>query len=262
MMTLYDSCISDMEQLFSFYPFHKPEESDTRDIREAGEAGKAGKARATWDGSAWPDAGKNQLIFRSDSAYELGGGTLPAVSGIALTADQMLVPRDEILLCGNDLPQLTKDTPYARVAFIRIRDDAMGEGSTLYQSIRKIEYTRYHLNPKGYMMRISTMNQRESVRISRQALQEGLSFSRVGRLFVEAYHKHPAVEAVRLFFITLPDFPYGELSKSLERSENITKALDHLLQKVKMDCNACNLKEICAEVEQLCKKDFPDRQEK
>lgn len=34
-------------------------------------------------------------------------------------------------------------------------------------------------------------------------------------------------------------------------TENITKALDHLLQNVKMDCHSCSLKEVCAEVEQL-----------
>ena len=66
------------------------------------------------------------------------------------------------------------------------------------------------------------------------------------------------MEAVKLVFITHPDFPYKELSALTERSENITKALDHLLQKVKMDCSICGLKDICAEVEELCKSEFPN----
>ena len=61
----------------------------------------------------------------------------------------------------------------------------------------------------------------------------------------------PAVEAVTTLFITDPRFPFGELEALLLHTENITKALDHLLQNVKMDCHSCSLKEVCAEVEQL-----------
>ena len=125
----------------------------------------------------------------------------------------------------------------------------------MHLTIRKIEYTRYHLNPKGYMMRISAMNQREVVRIGKDALEEGLDFSKVGGLFLKEYHKNSKVEAVKLIFITEHEFPYEELSKLVMRSENITKTLDHLTKKVKMDCNACSLKEVCAEVEALCNLD-------
>jgi len=211
------------------------------------------------ENAQWPDAGKNQLIFRDDTACELGGGTQPALSGVLLTSDETLAADDRIILCGKDLPELSGDTPYARITLVRVRDELMGEGTQLYQSIRKIEYTRYHTNPKGFMLRISAKNHRESVRVSREALGEGLGFAKVGGVFRDAYRAHPAVEAVTTVFITQPQFPYKELESILEHSENITKALDHLMQNVKMDCNACNLKEVCAEVEELCKTDFPQK---
>ena len=220
-MRLYEACFSETERLLRAYPFRSLET----------------------DGAPWPDGGKNQLIFRGDAACELGGGALPAVSGMALTDRADLVPRDEILLCGPDLPELHGDVPYARLTLIRVREQEMGEGSRFYQTIRKIEYTRYHVSPEGFMMRISAMSHRES--------------ARVGQSFLQAYHEHPAVEAVKLVFITLPDFPYDEAARVAESGENITKTLDHLLQKVKMDCNICSLKEVCAEVEALCKTDFP-----
>ena len=234
-MRLYESCFAEAQRLLRAYPFRSLET----------------------DGAPWPDGGKNQLIFRGDAACELGGGTLPAVSGMALTDRADLVPRDEILLCGPDLPLLSGNVPYVRLALLRVREQEMGEGSRFYQTIRKIEYTRYHVSPEGFMMRISPMNHRESVRVGKQALKKGLDFARAGRAFLRAYHEHPAVEAVKLLFITLPDFPYSEAAALAENAENITKALDHLLQKVKMDCSICGLKEICAEVESLCRTDFP-----
>lgn len=236
-MKLYDDCIDQIRSLLSNTP---------QTVLPDGS-----------DDAPWPDAGKNQLIFRGDMAYELGGGVLPALGGVLLTGREGLVPGDSVILCGKDLDQLRQDTPYARIALVRVREDAMGDGPKLYQNIRKIEYTRYHLAPKGFMLRISAKSQRESVRVSRAALSEGLTFAQIGRSFQRAYRAHPAVEAVTMVFITEPDFPYQELEKVLERSENITKALDHLLQNVKMDCHACSLREICAEVEELRKTDFP-----
>lgn len=202
------------------------------------------------------DAGQNQLLFKSDTAYELGGKNLPAISSVIFTDDAHKVGKDEVLLYGPDLNEIKADLPYARIAMIRVNDEAIGSGLKLYSAVRKIEYTRYHLSPDGYMMRISAIAQRECVRIGKKALKDGLSFFGVGKLFIEAYRKHKDVENVKLIFVTEPNFPYEKLSNATKKSENITKALDHLIHKVNMDCNACNLKEICSEVEELCKDDF------
>lgn len=197
----------------------------------------------------WQDIGNVNMILRSDMAYELGGGQFPALSGMTLTANPDFVPGDEVLLYGKDLSEITEDTPYARLAILRVKEDSLGEGNTLYNAIRKMEYTKYHLNPEGFMMRISAANDREMVRIGKKALEKGLGFGQVGKLFLQSYHQNPKIEAVKLVFITLPDFPYTELEAYIKKSEEITKAIDHILKNLSMDCNACNLKEICDEVE-------------
>lgn len=200
-------------------------------------------------GEDWKDIGNANMILRSDMAYELGGNHLPALSGMTLTADTSLVPRDEVLLYGKDLGEIHEDTPYARLAVLRVKENSMGEGNALYQAIRKMEYTKYHLNPEGFMMRISAASQREMVRIGKTALEKGLGFEQVGKLFLQSYHKNPQVEAVKLVFITLSDFPYEELEKYIKKAEEITKAIDHILKNLSMDCNVCSLKQICDEVE-------------
>lgn len=200
-------------------------------------------------GEDWKDIGNANMILRSDMAYELGGNHLPALSGMTLTADTSLVPRDEVLLYGKDLGEIHEDTPYARLAVLRVKEDSMGEGNALYQAIRKMEYTKYHLNPEGFMMRISAASQREMVRVGKTALEKGLGFEQIGKLFLQSYHKNPQVEAVKLVFITLSDFPYEELEIYIKKAEKITKAIAHILKNLSMDCNVCSLKQICDEVE-------------
>jgi len=228
MMKLYDDVIKEIYALLSPYP-----------CRKIAAAPK----------SSWKDAGGGSLVLRGDMAYELGGSGLPAVGGTLLTTESSLVPEDEILLYGKDLGRIQRDTAYARLAFVRVREDCLGEGNALYEEIRRMEYTRYHVFPEGFMMRISAASEREMVRVSRAALVRGLNFQAAGKMFLEAFHRNPGTEAVRLIFMTLPDFPYRELEGLVKRSEQITKAIDHIFKNLTMDCKACSLKQICDEVE-------------
>lgn len=202
-------------------------------------------------GEACRDSGEFDLILKSDMAYELGGGSLPAVSGLFFTSDQSFVPEDEIWRLGADLPEITEDVPYARLTLIRVAEGCFSGEAEAYSDLRKMEYTRYHVNPEGYMMRISTASEREPVRISRKALNQGLSFEKAGRSFIKGYHSHPKVEAVKLIFVTAADFPYEQLAKLAHQGEQITKSMNHIFNNLVMDCSACNLKPVCDEVEGL-----------
>ncbi|MBR0412645.1 MAG: carbon monoxide dehydrogenase [Eubacterium sp.] len=234
-MKIYDECFDGVAQILERYP------AETLDLADA---------------SSWGSSGKNQIIFQNDTAFELGGGNLPAVSSVAFTDRQDYVPRDEVLLIGNDLPHIKANSPFARIALIRVNEAEMGTGEKLYQTIRKIEYARYHINPEGYMIRISAFTHREAARVSKSAIQKGLSFANIGAFFIDEYKKQPQVEAVKLLFVTAPDFPYSELEAIMKKSEDITTALDHLMKDIKMDCATCSLKTVCDEVETLFEKDF------
>jgi hypothetical protein len=68
---------------------------------------------------------------------------------------------------------------------------------------------------------------------------------------LDGYHKDPKVLAVKLIFITLPDFPYEVLNEKIERIEKVTESLNHILKNIKMDCSVCGFKNVCDEVEGL-----------
>lgn len=215
----------------------------------AGGAGGGGAPQAPGGAAAWPDSGEANLVLRGEMAYELGGGGMPAIGGFGLTSSDTLVERDEVLLYGPDLPELSADSPYARLAFIRVAEDGLGEGDAAYAAIRRIEYTRYHVNPKGYMMRVSVASEREPVRIGRAELGEGLDFAKVGGLFLAGYRAHPEVLAVKLVFVTLPGFPYAKLQEEARQAETITRSLDRIFGNLVMNCASCDLKVVCDEVE-------------
>jgi len=197
----------------------------------------------------WQAEDEQRLILQRDMAYELGGGGLPAVSALAYTSQP--AEGDRLLLCGPDLPELKADSPYARLTILHIDDRDWQDNQQAYRLLRRMEYTRYHVYPRGFMMRISTSAGREPVRVSRRALQEGLDFAKAGQLFLQAYHKHPQVQAAALLFITAPDFPYEQLAQKAARMEGVTNSLDQIFNNLVMDCRSCSLKPVCDEVEGL-----------
>lgn len=201
--------------------------------------------------TGWEDVSDRTMILRSEMAYELGGEQLPAIGCTIITADEKLADTDGITLLGEDLPKISRDVPYARVAVVRVDEGTLGEGEALYKAIRTLEYTRYHFYPEGFMMRVSTSKQMESVRIGSAALKRGLDFTKTGNRMISAFHKNPAVKAVRLYYVTQADFDYKTLERYVREAEDITGAIDHILKNLPMDCGVCSLQKVCDEVEGL-----------
>ena len=190
---------------------------------------------------------QQKLIMKSEMAYELGGNNYAAVSGLAFTSSDKC--NDEILLYGPDLSEIKGDIAYARLTILNVDDSNWEDNNVLYSSMRKIDYTRYHVYPNGFMMRISTSANREPVRIGRKELDAGLNFEEVGNVFVNEYHKHKEVKGVKIIFITAEKFPYELLNEKVNSIEKITESLNKIFNNLIMDCNTCGLKPVCDEVE-------------
>ena len=204
-----------------------------------------------WDyreADAWTDSGESELVMLRDAAFELGGSGCPSANFTCATSDAGLVPRDEILLYGRDLPELTGDVSFARLVFLQV-DEVLGEDDeATFQAIRDMEFVKYHVFPKGYMVRISSESNREQVRLSRDALRGGVSFRRIGASYIRAYHKNPHVKRVQV--VVLTGHPaIAELAQTAKKVDDITKTLTHILEGLPTDCGSCSLKPICDEVE-------------
>ena len=196
---------------------------------------------------------KNQFIFPADKAFELGVKPYCGTS-ISLLTDKDI--DDEIILLGDDLDEMKEYKNYARIVIGSIDPSKMGEKNAFYNSIRKFDYVKYHFSYPEVMNRVSSFNNLESLLVSKKGVKEKINFSKLGSYFISKYKELPFVNNVKMIFVTIDDFPYGDLSIAQSKIENITKALDHLMNNVKMDCRSCSLQVICSEVEKKVEKDF------
>ena len=190
-------------------------------------------------GTAWKDLGKNQIVLQRDTAFELDG-----VGFNLITADEVV---DGVTVIGPDLDEIKQDCRFARISIIRI-DGVDGEQNA-YNLIKKIEYVKYHHFPEGYMIRTASRSHKENVRVSKSAIREGIKFNKIGSLLIEKYKENSSVKGVSVIFITENGFPFDKLNKIAQKNSAIVETLNHVMNSVNFDCETCNLKPVCDEVE-------------
>lgn len=188
---------------------------------------------------AWKDAGKNQVIMRRDTAFELEG------TGFNLVTSNCV--NDETVVIGNDPADIVKDTRFARISIIQIDD--VGDEQQAYNLIKKIEYIKYHTFPDGYMMRSTSRSHKEAVRVAKSAIKSGIDFHKVGSLMIDKYKEIPAVKGVKVIFVTHPNADFGGIENLAVKNSEIAETLNHIMNSVNFDCSTCNLKAICDEVD-------------
>ena len=210
--------------------------------------------RYTYDpGNCWEDVGGNQLVMMREAAYELGGDGKPAVNYACVSSGDY-AEADEILVYGPDLSEIRGSVSFARIAIIKVDIlDGEGEEDTepLFRAIQDIDFVKYHVYPKGYMIRSSSDSYREQVRVSKEAVSKGITFEQVGNSYISQYKKNPNIKAVKMIFVTTDDADYAGMRSDAKKTRDITLTLSKILEGMATDCHSCNLREICDEVEGL-----------
>ena len=142
--------------------------------------------------------------------------------------------------------EITANVPFARIVLLNINDL---DDDVAYKSIKDLEYVKYEIIPKGYMIRASSFDKCEQVRVSRDAVSKGINFEIIGNAYINKLKASRHVNAARIIFITeeIPEFK--ELIELANKTESITKTLNHVLNDMNLNCNTCNLKPVCDEVE-------------
>lgn len=188
---------------------------------------------------SWTDIGYNQVILQRDTAFELDG------VGFNLVTTSPI--KSEIIVVGDDCKDISESRNFVRVSIIEI--DAIDDEQKAYNLIRKIEYVKYHYFPDGYMIRTTSSSHKENVRVSKTAIKDGIGFQKIGNLLISKYKEIPSVKNVKVIFATDKSLNLEPFSKIAVKNNEITKALNHIMNTVNFDCDTCNLKAICDEVE-------------
>ena len=203
---------------------------------------------------------QNALLFRSDTAFELGGGGKYAVESTMFTS--FSEAGDEVLLFGKDLNEITEDVSFAHLTFIQLEEKS--EENLHYEQLKSIGFTVFQLYPKGYHIRISPSAGREQVKVSKEALKRNppLSFMNIGCSLIKLLKEQDDVAYVKTVFITCPDVDYPALAALARKAKRITDAVQKTLQLDELDCAACKMKPICDEVEGLRELHFKKEKER
>ncbi|MBQ9228034.1 MAG: hypothetical protein IJ168_04300 [Eubacterium sp.] len=191
-------------------------------------------------GKKWRDLGRNTLVLKRDEAFELTG------VGFNLVTARPIEPSG-ITVVGPELSALNGDTPFARISLIQT--EAVEDEQMAFDTVRKVEYQKYHYFPEGFMVRTVSSSHKENVRVTKKALQAGISFEAVGNLLAEKYLELPAVKSARIIYVTDSAVDFAALEALAEKNDRITETLNHIMQNIPLDCSACRLKPVCDEVE-------------
>lgn len=197
---------------------------------------------------AWPDLGSAELVLQSDAAYELGANGLGSANYICITSSADLVNKDQVILYGKDLKDIKSDIPFARIVLLRV-GVMDGDDDEVYRSIKDIEFSKYHVYPDGYMVRMSPESHREQIRVSKKAVRKGINFAQVGYRYISQYKKDPNVINATVIFVTDPSVDFKALTENAKKVDAITSTLNHILEGLSTDCTVCQLKDICDEVD-------------
>ena len=185
----------------------------------------------------------NNMIFNSDCAFELGKDK--SLSFELSSSD--IVIEEKLYLCGKNLNEINCDTDFIRITLLNVRDDKLG-GNALYDRLEQIKLVKYKVSPKGYMLRTSVGN-KEKVRVSKDL---DASFSQIGSAYLKEYKKLSYVNNVTIIFIVGECNLYNKFVALANKKKEISDALDHILKgMVVSDCDACSVKELCDEVQEL-----------
>ncbi len=192
---------------------------------------------------------KNQLILGSESAYELGSHDKNSISFLCVSDNDSICTSDEVVVIGNDLDKINANSNYARITLVQTVSLEDKTEQQIFNSIKAIELKKYDFAINGFMMRASGLNGREQIRVSKKELKKGLSFFEIGNRFISQYKKNKQIKNIKIIFVTLDDFDYASLETISLSVATRTKALDHMVKDLKMDCNSCEWKVVCDEVD-------------
>lgn len=202
------------------------------------------------ENNARTDTSYSKVILQRDTAYELDG------TGISLVTSSPV--EDGIIIVGEDLNEIKENRKFARISIVQTEDI---EGrQKAHNLIKKIEYVKYHYFPEGYMIRTASSSHKESVRVAKAAIKDGISFDKIGNLLIKKYKEIGAVKGVKVVFVTAPVADYNSFVRIAEKSNDITKTLNHVMNTVNFDCDSCNLKSVCDEIEGMRELHFRNKE--
>jgi CO dehydrogenase/acetyl-CoA synthase beta subunit len=208
--------------------------------------------RRTWragDAMSWPSGGGRSLVLKDDMGLELGNPEKDSLSCLLWTEDLSLVAGQRITLVGPDFPEsIGRSLAFGKVVLAGV------EGFTVdnaYERHKELDFLRYDLDLKGFMMRAVSQYMREWCRISQDALLRGFSARVMGAGLMELFSAVPYVKSVEVVMFTSGTADVARLREITGPAEKIIAAMNKMAAELDLECGSCDYRDVCDEADGL-----------
>lgn len=204
----------------------------------------------TADGkSPWPAGGGRNIVMKDDMGLELGSPQMESVSCLLWTHDPTLIEDCRITLVGPDFPEsLGMSLPFGKIVLAAV--EGFNEDNA-YDMHKDLDFLRYSIDLKGFMMRSVSQYMREWCRISAEAVRKGFSARTLGAALIELFHTKPFVKAVEVVYLTSSPADVVRLREIASPAERIIGAMNKMAGEMDFECSSCDYQDVCDEADGL-----------
>jgi CO dehydrogenase/acetyl-CoA synthase beta subunit len=193
----------------------------------------------------WP--AEPSLVLEEDMGLELGNPKNGSLYFLLLT-EQKLAGDDGVFLLGPDIEDIKcSSAPFAQVITVS------GHFADEYQSYRMLRDAVYDTKLRGFMTRFLPSRGTVWCRITREALQQGLSLSDLGAAVSANLKSIAGVETVQIFFVTSSRQDLAPLEDPGYETRRIVGAMVKMNEEMSYDCSGCEYNDVCDTVTELRK---------
>ena len=197
----------------------------------------------------WPSGGGRNIVLKDNMGLELGNPEKDSVSCLLWTGDLSRIADGRITLVGPDFPEcMGKSLPFAKVVLAGV--EGFDEDNA-YDRHKELDFLRYDLDLKGFMMRAVSQYMREWCRISRESLAQGFSVPVLGSSLMTLFKGMPYVKAFEVIFFTSSTNDVHRLKEITAPAEKVIAAMNKMASEMDFECGSCDYQEVCDEADGL-----------
>ena len=197
----------------------------------------------------WPQGGPRNIVLKEDLGLELGSPEKESVSCLLWTERLDLVNDGRITLVGPDFPESRgMSLPFGKVVLAGV--EGFHEDNA-YDRHKDLDYLRYNLDLKGFMLRAVSQFMREWCRISTAALLDGFNARILGSSLMTLFSSQPYVKSVEVLYLTSSKEDVIKLKEITSGAEKIIGAMNKMAEEMDFECDTCDYQNVCDEASEL-----------
>jgi CO dehydrogenase/acetyl-CoA synthase beta subunit len=187
--------------------------------------------------------------MKEDTGLELGSPQKESVSCLLWTHDLTAIEDARITLVGPDFPEsLGQSLPFGKVVLAGV--EGFNEDNA-YDLHKDLDYLRYSLDLKGFMMRSASQYMREWCRISISAIRQGFSARTLGSALISLFRTKNFVKSIEVIYVTSSPADVVRLREITSPAERIIGAMNKMAFEMDFDCETCDYRPVCDDASEL-----------